>query len=296
MKPGGIVCAGRIYCDLNFSGIGNLPRLGREVFADQMSLHAGGGAFITGAHLAALGQPTWLAGYLPASPFDDVVSRQAAACSLELQLCTPAVEPSAQLTVAMVLDGDRAFLSHRPGRALPPTLASWLPAMAERGTITHLHVSELSTLCETPALVDIAHRAGLTVSLDCAWDEASLARDDIAGLIASVDVFLPNESEMQQLRVMGIGTDCAPLTVEKQGARGATAFSGGRQWQADAAACDTVVDTIGAGDAFNAGFLAGWLQQLPLPRCLHLGNACGALAVSRRGGADHLPDLRYLLG
>ncbi len=54
------------------------------------------------------------------------------------------------------------------------------------------------------------------------------------------------------------------------------------------------MDSIGAGDAFDAGFISAWLQYRQIQECLKLGNACGGIAVTRRGGASDLPDLQYL--
>lgn len=63
-----VVCAGRVYCDLIFTGVPQMPVLGQEVFADELALHAGGGAFITAATFAALGLKTSVAATLPAPP------------------------------------------------------------------------------------------------------------------------------------------------------------------------------------------------------------------------------------
>lgn len=289
-----MLSAGRIYCDLNFSGMDQLPQLGREVFARELSLHAGGGAFITAAYMTALGMPSSLMGRLPAPPFADIVRQEAEQLGLDLQHCAVDEGASPQLTVAMSMAGDRAFLTNRQGDALPDDHVQRMQQLDKTNALTHLHISELSSLLEYPHLVTEARRAGFTVSLDCAWDDACLDHPEIASLVSQVDVFLPNESEMQRLLDNGVGLGCAALTVVKQGAAGATAHMDGVQIQVPAVPSE-VVDTIGAGDAFNAGFLSAWLSELPLRRCLVAGNACGALAVGRRGGAGKLPDLRYIL-
>jgi sugar/nucleoside kinase (ribokinase family) len=51
------------------------------------------------------------------------------------------------------------------------------------------------------------------------------------------------------------------------------------------------VDTTGAGDSFNAGFLHLWLQAAPLVECLRLGAACGALSTRGLGGTATQPTL-----
>lgn len=290
----GILCTGRVYCDLNFSGLDQLPQLGRELFADEMSMHAGGGAFITAAYVAALGKPSRLMGRLPCAPFASIIEQEAQQRRIDLQHCVVARGGSPQLTVAMSMSDDRAFLTSRQGPALPEDHALRMQGLGEDSCLTHLHISELSTLLEYPSLVCQARRAGFTVSLDCAWDDNCLDHPEIASLVSQVDVFLPNEVEMQRLQSNGVDANCAPMTIVKQGADGATAHVAGRQLHAAAKACE-VVDTIGAGDAFNAGFLCAWLQRKPLSYCLAVGNACGALAVGRRGGTSDLPDLHHVL-
>ncbi|MGQ7843370.1 carbohydrate kinase family protein [Granulosicoccus sp. 3-233] len=271
-----------------------LPSLGREQFAEEMSVHAGGGAFITAAYVAALGKPSCLLGRLPCAPFASIIEQEALALGVDLGQCVVASGGSPQLTVAMAMDGDRAFLTSRQGAALPDDHAARMQTLAAASTLTHLHISELSTLLENPSLLVQARQAGFSVSLDCAWDDACLDHPDIAELISRVDVFLPNESEMQRLQRNGVDSACAPMTVVKQGAAGATVHEAGRQLHAAADPCE-VIDTIGAGDAFNAGFLCAWLARRPLSDCLVMGNRCGALAVGRRGGAGNLPDLNLLL-
>lgn len=294
MTEKGILSAGRIYCDLNFSGIQRMPVLGQEVFADELSLHAGGGAFITAAYVAALGKPAELMGTLPIQPFAGILESEALQCGVGLQFCTTAAGISPQLTVAMSLAGERAFLTSRQGSALPDAYANNLQSLVPDSGISHLHIGELSSLLEYPLLVEQAKAAGLTVSLDCAWDDDCLKHADIGRLIAQVDIFLPNQVEMARLCSRGIGEHVAPLTVIKQGASGSIAYGHGEITECRARPF-TVVDSIGAGDAFNAGFITAWLERREVGDCLALGNACGALAVGRRGGASELPDLRYLL-
>jgi 5-dehydro-2-deoxygluconokinase len=59
-----------------------------------------------------------------------------------------------------------------------------------------------------------------------------------------------------------------------------------------------VLNVLGAGDAFMAGFLSGWLRDEPIERCCAYANACGAIVVSRHGCAPAMPsraELDYFL-
>ena len=285
-RRGRVLCVGRLYCDLVFTGVPRLPTLGTEVFADGLNLHAGGGAFITAATLAALGRDAALAALIPAEPFGNAVLAEIERANVDRMLCKPAAAGAPpQVTVAMASGGDRAFLTHNSGAALPALDAGSLRASGAG----HLHIGEMRTLKEVPSLIEDARSAGMTISLDCGWDD-NVDRS-VSDLIAAVDVFLPNQEEARRLDRLGIGTDVAPLTVIKRGADGALAIRGTQRAEVSGIRVN-VVDSTGAGDAFNAGFLDRWLDGAPLDACLAAGNACGAAAVQATGGTGGLSALR----
>ncbi|MEM1267190.1 MAG: carbohydrate kinase family protein [Pseudomonadota bacterium] len=278
-RPPAVLSVGRLYCDLIFTDVPRLPTLGTEIFAGGFGVHAGGGAYITAAHLAALGHASSLATMLPSSGFSDLIRGEIEASGVDLSLSASLEEAAGpQLTVSVVQDGDRAFLTKRAGPAFPPLAL----AEVERRGIAHIHIGELASLVAVPDIIPLARALGVTVSLDCGWDDG-LDAAAAAPLIRSVDVFLPNEAEVAALRAHGVAEPLAPLTVIKRGATGAKAVS-----PAGSITVPTeplrAVDTTGAGDAFNAGFLSAWLCAAPLEACLTAGNRRGTLSVRRRGG------------
>lgn len=289
-QPFSILCAGRLYCDLVFTDVPRLPTMGTETFAGGLGLHTGGGAFITAVTLAKLGQQSSLLSTFPAAPFDKLTESEILQNEISVDLCAVAPEGSdPQITVAIASDCDRAFLSRKSGSALPTIHAD------EMNDFDHLHIGELRTLKEHPDLIKLAREAGLTISLDCGWDDELMAdaNGDVSGLadlIAHVDIFLPNEMESSQLKLLGISPSTSPLTVVKCGSNGARAHIGSETIQADTWPVD-VIDATGAGDAFNGGFIYEWLRSSSLEQCLQTGNACGAAAVQGRGGAGGLKSL-----
>lgn len=286
-KAASVLCAGRLYCDIVMNDLSALPVPGQEVYAEALSVSAGGGAYITAAYFAALGRATALAGHLPASPFETAFRNGLVGSGLDPSYCAPAAEGvDPQITVAMITRDDRAFLTRRAGPAIPAGLEA---ALGQAG-FDHMHLGELATLAEHPGLVRAAKAAGMTVSCDCAWDKAILARTDLPELLAGVDVFLPNATEAEALTRLAPLGDHAPLVVVKEGARGAYAVANGRKlWRP--AQTTHIVDTVGAGDAFNAGFLDALLAERPLEECLDAGNATAAAALGCRGGALGLGPL-----
>jgi sugar/nucleoside kinase (ribokinase family) len=86
----------------------------------------------------------------------------------------------------------------------------------------------------------------------------------------------------------------AAVVVVKAGADGALAASGDELVHAPVATVDAV-DTTGAGDAFDAGFLASRLAGDPLERSLAIANACGALSTRALGGVDAQPSMNEVI-
>lgn len=278
-----ILCVGRLYCDVIFTDLPRMPTAGTEVFAGGLGVHAGGGAAITAGHFSALGHPTALAAYLPTAGFGLGVVRELEALRIDLALCRNQDNSIApQLTVAMVQNGERAFVTHRVGPAFPKLKVEDI----ERTRPAHIHIGEATTFVDHPDIIDIAKSVGATLSLDCSWDD-NLDAKAITRLLPEIDVFLPNEAEVRLLRDLGVPEPFSKLTVIKQGQNGASAVIKGTETHAPAISAQ-VVDTTGAGDAFNAAFLSAWLGDQSIKQCLEFGNVKGAETVGNGGGLGGL--------
>ena len=178
----------------------------------------------------------------------------------------------------------------------------------------HIHVSSYFFLRTSrrklPAFLRSARRAGITTSLDCNWDPDERWAG-IEEVLPVVDVFLPNAAEAcnltrlndpleaaQKLMSLGmqsrqpIGGPEGPglAVVVKLGAEGALAVRGDEVVHRPAIPVE-VVDTTGAGDSFDAGFLAGWLANEPLADAVALGIACGSLSTRQLGGTEAQPTI-----
>jgi sugar/nucleoside kinase (ribokinase family) len=164
----------------------------------------------------------------------------------------------------------------------------------------HIHVASyfLQTALQH-GLPDLFRRAGalgLTTSLDTNYDpdEKWIGFDE---LLSVTKVFLPNEKEALSLSGetnVDLAADRLGSRVEalaiKLGAAGALGVSGTQRVRA-ASIPVKVVDTVGAGDSFDAGFLYGYLHGWELERTLRLACACGALSTERTGGTGGQPTL-----
>ena len=137
-----------------------------------------------------------------------------------------------------------------------------------------------------------AKEAGVTLSLDLTQE---IAQRSIIKKVGKIDFLLGNESEFRllgyepsevSLRVARSELGCENIVV-KLGSRGSAALIG-EEFVYKEAFRVKVVDTTGAGDAFNAGFLYGVFKKYSPEFCLEIGNALGAYACTGEG-ARHLP-------
>ena len=140
---------------------------------------------------------------------------------------------------------------------------------------------------------------GVSTSLDTNWDPDERWAG-VEGCLPHLDVFLPNATEAMALaRSLGgdpenadeaarMLADRGPIVAVKDGARGGFAVAGEQFVRASGLAVD-VVDTTGAGDSFDAGFLAGWLAGHDLSTALRWGTAAGSLSTQGAGGTGAQP-------
>ncbi|MFV2037599.1 MAG: carbohydrate kinase family protein, partial [Paracoccaceae bacterium] len=136
-RNGKVLCAGRTYCDLVFSGVPNIPKPGEEVYASHLEIHPGGGAFITASYLAGLGVEAALCSVLPTGQLGQEVMHHLNRSPVELMSCEAAADHTEpQVTVAISLSDDRSFLTNRSGPALPPSVDQ---ALADP-QVVHLHI------------------------------------------------------------------------------------------------------------------------------------------------------------
>ncbi|QDZ12633.1 carbohydrate kinase family protein [Devosia ginsengisoli] len=289
-KAGAVLSLGRIYCDMVFRGLSGMPQLGRELFASDFTMTPGGGALITAAHLAASGRPSALLARFGTDALSVALAGQIEALGLDLQFLDRQDSAGPQLTVVMVNDNDRAFLSLRAGHARPSSFERAL-AWPEAA---HLHIAEYATLHEMRDAISAAKANGLTVSLDPSWDD-DLIRDPLFfERSAGVDVFLPNQEEAYALTgtddpraALAVLTRHFPVVALKCGGDGALLAMNDTVIALPSPQVE-VIDTTGAGDAFNAGFLNVWLEGASPAECLSAAITAGSRSVQASGGTGSL--------
>ncbi|GAB3898921.1 hypothetical protein GCM10029964_084120 [Kibdelosporangium lantanae] len=198
------------------------------------------------------------------------------------------------LTVVITRDGDRAMLT-----ASGTLAATTLGDVPDRllADCRHVHASSYFLMprlaSELPEMFRAARARGATTSLDTNDDPAGVW--DIAAMYAVTDILLPNAAEAghlagvdQPLLAAGMLATRGPTVVVKNGAEGAFCHDG-RELFTSKGTTLTTVDSVGAGDSFDAGFVAATLANLPVQRALDFAAACGALSTRDIGGTPAQP-------
>jgi sugar/nucleoside kinase (ribokinase family) len=271
--------------DLLLCGGDVVPEFGqREKLVETGALVIGGSAAIAACGAARLGLRTAFVGVVG----DDLLGRFMLAAltarGIDVSGCVTDPALATGITVALVRGDDRAILT-APG-AIPALTAPQVGRGLLRSA-RHVHIASYHLLDGLrpglPGLVADAHAARLTVSLDPQGDPGGGDTAALARLAHEVDVLFVNEQEDAALETRG-----CPLVVVKRGRKGALA-----RWATgvveQAAIPVDAVDATGAGDSFDAGFLAAWLAGQPLAAALALGCACGALSTRALGGTAAQP-------
>jgi sugar/nucleoside kinase (ribokinase family) len=283
--------AGRPSVDVMFAGLEEWPELGNDIDADALGVCAGT-SFNTPAAANRIGLRVAYVAEIGNDVWSRMIREEFEAEGLSTEFLVEEEQALPAVSVAFNMEGDRGFVSHwGGGPAVDDRIDERALSLLATVDARHLHAQ----VDDTPVLESAARANGMTVSVD-AFDGASWASPrGVDQLLRDVDVLLANEAEAcamagtrdrdAALEVLATHCDCV---VIRRGPQGAVGIAGGeiRSVPADPV---PVVDTTGAGDCFNAGFLAGWLSGLPIEHSLALGVLCGSGAVTDFGGYRGCP-------
>jgi sugar/nucleoside kinase (ribokinase family) len=285
--------------DLVLRGGDVVPAFGQaEHLVDDARLTIGGSGAILACGAAKLGLRVAIAAVIGDDLFGGFVRDGLAAHGVDVSGVR--VDPETPTGVTVVLSGrdDRAILT------MPGTIAALSMERIDRVLLErarHVHVSSYFLQAAlTRSLSDVflgVRGRGGTTSVDPNWDPSERWDGGLLDLLATTDVFLPNA--MEATRVAHTSdldaaarslAERAGVVAIKNGDRGAVARSAGVTHRVEPLRT-ALVDSTGAGDSFDAGFLAAWLDGAPLDRALALANVCGALSTRAMGGTGAQPTM-----
>jgi sugar/nucleoside kinase (ribokinase family) len=298
-----VLVAGELNPDLILSDPNLEPRFGQhEILVESADLTIGSSSAIFACGAARLGLRVGFVGVVGDDEFGRFMCRSLSASGVDVSAVIVERTQRTGLSVILTRGTDNAILTHVG--AIGALRAEQVPLTLLRRA-RHLHVASyfLQTALR-PDLGDLFRRAReerLTTSLDTNWDPQE-TWTGVKDVLAVTDVFLPNEAEA--LAITGCGDLEAavqelkarvPRGAVKRGARGAWGWRAGERSCA-AAMQAPVVDTIGAGDSFDSGFIFGFLSGWTLQRTVELAVACGSLSTRAAGGTAAQPTLPEALG
>ena len=286
--------------DLVLRGGDVVPAFGQvERVVEEGELTVGGSGAITACGAARLGLRTALASVVGADPFGRFMLDALGERGVDVSGVVVRPETPTGVSVVLVRGSDRAILT------APGTIAELTADLVDRHVLRaarHLHVSSYFLHRGLrPGLADLLRQArstGASTSIDPNWDPSEEWDGGLLDLLSEITILFVNAEEARRIAAVAdveeaaqaLSRDGSVLVVVKLGAEGALAVDGGRIVRAAAVTVEEV-DSVGAGDSFDAGFLAGHLAGRPLEESLRLANACGALSMRAAGGTAAQPTL-----
>ena len=302
-----VLTIGDMCVDLIVALGDTVPQFGQvEQWVPDYSVEMGGSTCLFACQAAKLGLRTGILGRVGDDAFGRLILQRLRSSGVDVRHVE--VQPALKtgLGVALVKDDcDRATLTY--GGSLnavyPEDITDdWL----REGRHLHYGSYYLQThlLPIAPEILRRAKALGLTTSLDTNWDPDGAWGSNLQQTLAHTDLFMPNEQEALAITgVPGVAQaltrllEQVPVVAIKRGAQGALVGQGEVRHAVPVSPVCDPRDTIGAGDSFDAGFLAGWLAGLSLEQCAALGNRCGRATTEAYGGlagqplASHCPEL-----
>ncbi len=292
LKACDVLVPGHYFCDVVFTGLPAFPAPGTEIYCDDVNV-VPGGVLNTVVAFKRLGVKVGWLGALGEDFFSRFIREWAEQEGLDLSFVKQDGQPLRRLTVSLSLSDDRAFVTYAD---TPPGVIELTRQRLADTHCRHLHFSGLVVDERMPALLRECRACGIEVSMDCQHRDQTLAQPLVREIISQLDMFLPNAVEAQRLtgrdsltEATALLAELVPLLVIKEGAQGARCWWQSRCYHAPALPCEPV-DTTGAGDVFNAAFIAAHLDGATPEVCLRQGTVAGSLSTQGIGGCSAAPD------
>ena len=292
-----LTVAGEVNLDLILYGLPCEMPVERELLAHDFRMTLGGSSSIFVHNFAALGASVGFITLAGSDSFGVAALKMLREATVDLERVIQRDGLSTGVTVVLPHGDNRHILTY-PGTIAAMTVADLDFDYLASGK--HFHFSSLFLQVGLqPGLRGLFRdlkRAGLTISLDTNDDPADLWGDELDGLLEYVDVLLPNEAEANRMARQNNLDDSlkvlskrVPCVAVKRGSRGTTVQQGDLRIDVEPVLV-TPVDTIGAGDSFNAGYLYAFLRGADARACATAGNITGALSTLRTGGVEAFRD------
>jgi len=300
MKHYDIAAIGELNVDIILNRIESEPEIGKEKFAQDMTVTLGSSTAIFAANAAALGSKVCFVGLVGRDSFGDLVRTSLEAKGVDTRYVKQGETPTGA-SICMSYGEDRAVLTYQGAMDIMGLDDIDLSVFDET---RHIHLSSIfmqsGVLRDLEKILDLAAAKGVTVSLDTQWDPIEKWAFDYKKLLPKITVFMPNEKELQELTgkktlasaIAEVEPYLGSAMMLKCGSKGSILIKkDGSRTALPAFLKSNVVDAIGAGDSCNSGFVSAFVKGLPLEECQRTGNLTGAVNTTAAGGTGAFTSL-----
>lgn len=288
---------GDINVDVVIPGVEQFPGAGQEHVVEDMSVYPGGGAALFSLGLGKLGLTPAFQGSVGADCHGAWLREELARNHVDCTFLRTSQKNKTGISLSFTNEKDRSFLTYRG------TNEEWnLEEIDFEGVKNagHIHLTSYAGSRNHNQfqllLKKIREISSATVSFDVGWDETGEWYEGIYELLPFIDIIFMNETEALHYTrglsakeaAVEFSKQCA-MAVIKLGKSGSIGAKDGEVFLSRPYLVKAV-DTTGAGDSFNAGFVYGFLKGEDMEQCLRIANACGAMSVTAYGGNTAFPS------
>ena len=297
MKRPQVLVIGELNVDIVATGLRGFPEMGAEILAQDCELSLGSASAIFAVGMSKLGHNVTFVSQVGRDSFGDFCIAKLKQLGVATSNVARKREEKTGVTLSLSGKTDRALITY-PGAIASLTADRVNDSLLKKHDHLHLTSYYLQKRLQ-PSFGEILQRAkalGLTTSFDPNSDPRDRWNSKIDSVLKYTDVLFVNEREAIKLtraktaraalKMLG---GKAPCVVVKRGAKGAIAIQNNETFT-DSGFRVNAVDTTGAGDSFDAGFLFAYLRKQAVAECLRFGNACGALSATSIGGTAGQPN------
>ncbi|HPE74896.1 MAG TPA: carbohydrate kinase family protein [Draconibacterium sp.] len=287
-----VLVVGELNVDLILDKIEKFPEVGKEVLAQKMTLTLGSSSAIFASNISSLGARVAFIGKIGKDKFGEVVLESLEEKKVDTSMILIDKNVGTGATIILNIDEDRANTTY-PGAMDLLTIEDISDEDLKKAR--HLHFSSYflqpGMWGGLGKLFRKAKELGMTTSFDMQWDPQETWKLDMEDVLPFVDIFLPNETELKLLtgkndlnEAIQFVKKYTDILVVKRGNKGSFVHYRDQLTDLPPFLNTRVVDAIGAGDSFNAGFIFKFINGATIAECQKFGNLTGAVSTTEAGG------------
>ncbi len=314
-----VLVIGTVSVDIVLGGISHWPLPGAEIGGNNFAISCGS-IFNTAATLSRLGLRVGLLTKLNNDFLGRFILEEFDRFGIARDLVIIDDTPTRAVSICLAHEGERGIVyyedipdatlsylldvlsTHRSLKSAQKTSADNLPPPLQQLLSKYdFGAVFMSAQARSAPLLDALAGYDVPFFLDPGGEIPNLEDEKLLDVIKQAKVIALNLREAQYITKMATADEAVrqlatwtEIAVVKIGAQGAIACQAGEITYCPAYPIENVIDTTGAGDAFNGGFIYGYLNGYSLDNTLRCGTICGGLSTTAPGGTATVPTMEEL--